>query len=681
MQSPSPSIRNRLSHRLYLPIIGVLLLGLALMGLNTYWAIQTLTAEKHRDVRQTYQNYVHKTLNSHEQIVLTNVIALANNPGLQKALALNDRHSAQQLLNDQLNQYRRYSGFKNIKVHLHTADFKSFLRSWKPDHYGDNLSPFRHALHHLALMQTPFASIELGREGILLRGFSLMKYEGRVVGSIEFIQTFEEIVQELNKQYGLDALILSSHDRTIDYFHTLTLVGTNRVLLNARPHNNQPLIQALSQYNFDNLEKEQQIIRPPFYFTSVPLYDFKEDKVGCLLIADDLQHVNSLIDSARQALYRQIMSLFLVDLLIIALLFILLRQRVIRPIAQLRAQLASINPYFGDADKLREILPLKSDHHDEFGALAYCLNLFFQRTSDTFHELAQARKLHQEALQNVLQPPACFKTDPQGCILHATPECLKLLQRSEAELVGQSFDSLVHSDTPITLLLKMQRTLHAAQPWQGILKLSLPDDQALFVRCSAHNETEGIQTYCLDNISELVKQHESLASLFRTHPTSRLGNAEKLAYDVRVLQQAYLAKLAIEATPDAMQNAQLLAQQLLETFSGLDYQLYQLGEYEFAVLANALHTPRKTFVEQMEHFLLAHANLADGGSTSYYCKLSIGVCTQHFGLIEQASKALQQAQQTRLPHVVVIPPLTQLQPFYQPGTPNHASATNKKARD
>lgn len=675
MQPAAPSIRNRLSHRLYLPIIGVLLLGLALMGLNTYWAIQTLTAEKHRDVRQTYQNYVHKTLNSHEQIVLTNVIALANNPGLQQALAQNDRQSAQQLLNDQLNQYRRYSGFKNIKVHLHTADFKSFLRSWKPDHYGDNLSPFRHALHHLALTQTPFASIELGREGILLRGFSLMKYQGRVVGSIEFIQTFEEIVQELNKQYGLDALILSSHDRTIDYFHTLTLVGTNRVLLNARPYNNQSLIQALSQYNFDHLEKEQQIIRAPFYFTSVPLYDFKEDKVGCLLIADDLQHVNSLIDSARQALYRQIMSLFLVDLLIIALLFILLRQRVIRPIAQLRAQLASINPYFGDADKLREILPLKSDHHDEFGALSHCLNLFFQRTSDTFHELAQARKLNQETLQNVLQPAARFTTDTQGTLSSATPECLKLLQRSEAEIVGQSLQSLLHADTPRTVHRKMQLALAQSHHWQGVLKLNLPQQGALFVRCGITDCGERGLHYHLDNITELVGQHASLSNLFRTHRTSGFGNADKLTYDVRHLQQAYLAKLALDApsqipVTDLTQSLEQLIYNLLESFGETDYHLYQVGECEFAILANALQTPPNTFVEQMERFLLTQSN-----QPALHARLSIGVSTQHYGLIEQATKALQEARKTRLPHVVVQPPLTHVQPLYtsrpsEPATAN-----------
>nr|WP_246261944.1 cache domain-containing protein [Thiomicrorhabdus cannonii] len=649
------------------------------MVLSTFWAIQKLTLEKHKEVRQTYQNYVQKTLNGQHQIVLTNVIALSNNPGLQKALAERNRASAQQLLDDVLKQYKKFSGFKNVKIHLHTADFKSFLRSWKPEQYGDNLSPFRHSLHHLALTQTPFASVELGREGILLRGFALMKYEGRIVGSIEFIQSFEEVIQELNQQYNLQALILSSHDKTIDYFHTLTLVGTNRVLLNSRPHNNQPLIQALANYDFDQLEKDQQIIRPPYYFTSVPLYDFKNDKVGCFLVADNLTHVNSLIDSTRSALYWQIASLALVDLLIIGLLIILLRQRVIRPLSQLRAQLASINPFFGDADKLREILPLRTNHKDEFGALTHCLNLFFQRTCETFSELTLARKLHQETLQNVMQPSARLTTDGQGKIHSVSADFLKLIHATDDTLSGQTFNHCLHPQIPRVLVRKMQRAISQGEVWQGILKLAAADGRTLYTRTTVVPDClpEQHSLFLFENVTDLVTHHEPLLNSFRTHPASLLGDHDKLEYDYRHTQQAYLAKLSVDvqAETDAQQHTppeliQQMTHYLLDSFEDTDYTLYQLNQQEFAVLANALLTPQKTFIEQMEHFLMAHNHTAIQTENPQdkpiaTLKLSIGVSTQHYGLLEQAHKALQQAQQTTLPHVVVMPPLTDLQRLYR----------------
>lgn len=674
MQLQPPSITSKLSNRLYLPIIGVLLLGLAIMTLNTFWAIQKLTLEKHKEVRQTYQNYVQKTLNGQHQIVLTNVIALSNNPGLQKALADRNRASAQQLLDDVLKQYKKFSGFKNVKIHLHTADFKSFLRSWQPDQYGDNLSPFRHSLHHLALTQTPFASVELGREGILLRGFALMKYEGRIVGSIEFIQSFEEIIQELNKQYNLQALILSSHDKTIDYFHTLTLVGTNRVLLNSRPRNNQPLIQALANYDFDQLEKDQQIIRSPYYFTSVPLYDFKNDKVGCFLVADNLTHVNSLIDSTREALYWQIASLALVDLFIIGLLIILLRQRVVRPLSQLRSQLASINPFFGDADRLCQILPLQTNHRDEFGALTHCLNLFFQRTCETFSELTLARKLHQETLQSVIQPNARLTTDDQGKILSVSADFLRLIHAADDNLSGQAFSQCLHPQIPRVVVRKMQRALSQGNVWQGILKLSAADGKTLFTRTTVvpHCLPEQHTLFLFENVTDLVTHHEPLLNTFRTHPLSHLGNSEKLEYDYRHAQQAYLAKLSVDvqagnASPNLIRQ---MTQYLLDTFEDKDYTLYQLNPQEFAVLANALLTPQKTFVEQMEHFLMEynHTPLTTENPHDQpiaTLKLSIGVSTQHYGLLEQANKALQQAQQATLPHVVVMPPLINLERLYR----------------
>ncbi len=65
------------------------------------------------------------------------------NSDIIKSLETKNRELAIAALSEVSKAMKNGTSFKNVKVHIHDRDLNSFLRSWKPTKFGDNLSSFR----------------------------------------------------------------------------------------------------------------------------------------------------------------------------------------------------------------------------------------------------------------------------------------------------------------------------------------------------------------------------------------------------------------------------------------------------------------------------------------------------------------------------------------------------------
>ena len=605
---------RKLSYKLHIPIVLVIILGLVVVTLNAILSIQKLTQEKHQEVQETYQNYAKKALQTQYQIALTNVIAIANNSEIQKALFEKDRPAAQLILNKILEQYTAYTDFHNVKIHLHTLDFHSFLRSWRPDKNGDDLSLFRHSLHQLQKTQKPFVTVELGRAGILLRGLSPIKYRGKIIGSVEFIQSFNSIIDELKQEHQLESLILSPFDKSIRYFNSPTMVGSQYVLLNGSQNINQKIIETLADGDFDLLEKKNHITKSGFYITGIPLYDFSNKRIGLFLVADSLASVDNVIEQAQQALIYQIIMMLIVDLLIILILVWILQKSITQPIAELSNNIANLNSVIDDLDKLKQAGSIQKHREDEIGTISKSFDSFIKHINHLLHNLQKSNKINTEYLKAVDAGSIVSKASPTGIITYVNQALCDATGYSEAELIGQPHSILRHPSTPKSTFRDLWRTITQGQIWHGLFKNKRKDGSSFYANITVApimDENGNIIEYLAlrDDVTELVNSQKKLRKAFSTDSLTSLGNRFKLIDDFTRLDKAYLAIIDIRSFKEIndFYGYELgdkviieLGNRIFNYFEEKAYETYRLQGDEFAVLANSALVPEHAFLEKLK---------------------------------------------------------------------------------
>lgn len=651
---------TKLSYKLHIPIVLIIILGLVIVTLNAIFSIQKLTQEKHLQVQDTYQNYAKKALQTQRQIALTNVIAIANNTEIQKALFEKDRSTAQVILNNILEQYTAHTDFHNVKIHLHTLDFHSFLRSWRPDKNGDDLSEFRHSLHQLQKTQEPFATIELGRSGILLRGLSPIKYRGKIIGSVEFIQSFDSIIDELKQEHQLETLILSPYDKSIRYFNNPIMVGSKHVLLNGDQNINQQIIQALTDQDFDLLEKKNYLTKTGFYITGVPLYDFGNKRIGWFLVADSLANVDNIIEHAQQALIYQIIMMLIVDLLIILILVWILRKSITQPISELSAHIANLNLAIDDLDKLKQAGSIKSHREDEIGTISKSFDSFIKHISHLLYDLQKSNKTNTEYLKAVDAGSIVSKATPTGIITYVNQALCDATGYSEAELIGQPHNIFRHPNTPKSTFRDLWRTITQGQIWHGLFKNKRKDGSSFYANITVApimDENGNIIEYLAlrDDVTELVKSQKKLRKAFSTDALTSLGNRFKLIDDVTSLDKAYLAIIDIRSFKEIndFYGYELgdkviveLGTCIFDYFKEKAYEVYRLQGDEFAILANGALVAEQEFIEKVKKLpTLLDKNPFMIDDYTPEIDLTIGISTNLEDLFTEADMAHNTAKQ------------------------------------
>ncbi len=116
-----------------------------------------------------------------------------------------DRKALYNYLNPIISGINKKREFK-LKVHFHVPPCKSFLRMWKPNKYGDDLSSFRHTVKYVLQTGRSVIAIEPGRGGIPIRGIApiVINKNGnkKVIASVEVFIKISDILKNFSKQSG-----------------------------------------------------------------------------------------------------------------------------------------------------------------------------------------------------------------------------------------------------------------------------------------------------------------------------------------------------------------------------------------------------------------------------------------------------------------------------------------------
>jgi len=376
-----------ISKKIHIPLVASIIFGFVVILVNYYYSMQDMKDNVYEAQDKTLRSSYKEAVNSKESIGLTNAINIAKNYDVVRALKYNDRELAIKGLNLISKEFKDFTEYSNIKIHIHDAKVHSFLRAWKPEKFGDDLKSFRKTIVDVKNNKKPIIAIELGRAGLVLRGLAPIVEDNTYLGSVEFMQGLNSIVKQARKNEGFEMVVVMKDD----------FLSTATALKDAPKVSNYILAvnESAIDKNFFNSLKDIDLSKTStfkttkdYFVISEPIKDFSNNIVGYAVVGNKLSNVNSVIDKSASSLLRQVYIMAFVFLIVLVFLMMIIKIAVVNPIVNLDKVAQELAQ--GDAD-LSKRLPVKTE--DELGHASRSFNEF----------LNKVEKLSQDAKDEALR--------------------------------------------------------------------------------------------------------------------------------------------------------------------------------------------------------------------------------------------------------------------------------------
>ncbi|RLC84224.1 MAG: chemotaxis protein, partial [Chloroflexi bacterium] len=322
------------SKKIHVPLVLSMFIGLLTILINFFYSVEDIRSEVYssqsKELRAAYVN----GLREKKVIALTNVINLSSNYSIIESLKSQDRNVAIAGLQTLSRKFKEQTIYKNIKVHLHDANLRSFLRTWDVEKYGEELAGFRKTLRDVKKNKKAIATIELGRAGLLVRGIAPIENDGVYLGSVEFMQGFNSIVKNLRKNREYETAFLMKED----YLSVATALSSSPkikefVLAVKEKNVDKDFLNSLKGVEIEDTKNFQ--ISDEYFLVSEPIKDFSNVIVGYALIGEKTSMVETVIAKAKSSLLKQVYIIFFIDIIILIYLIIIVRKKIIRPIVDM----------------------------------------------------------------------------------------------------------------------------------------------------------------------------------------------------------------------------------------------------------------------------------------------------------------------------------------------------------
>lgn len=269
---------KRPAFAIIISLLCVAILSLAGFFYNSYQKEKESASAKiffDYQIKQLQKNIEDQKLSS-----LAIAVLLGQNDRVQQCFLDTNRSKCTSNINEIVSNLSSVLMYKNIKIHLHTKDLKSYLRSWDPQNFGDNLSSFRRLLLEIDKTGQPVTGIESGVAGTFIRSVSNITQDGQRLGTIEVILDFEHI-SNFFKDQGIDIFVLIDKDKTLKK-------PTDKLLQKYYISNfnstNLNVVEMLKEFDFEN---RNFFKHKTHYFAASPLIDANSNRIGHFVL-----HIN-----------------------------------------------------------------------------------------------------------------------------------------------------------------------------------------------------------------------------------------------------------------------------------------------------------------------------------------------------------------------------------------------------
>ena len=190
-------------------IVTILVLVIGYFILNKYK--NDLTKEVYNDVKIELETLSKIKIEGKFEVGISNAISISNDSSIKESLASNDRKKAIDALATLSDNMKKSTPFQNIKIHIHTKNNHSFLRSWKAEKFGDDLSSFRASVVKVNSEKIAVNTFEVGDAGLSIRSVvPIFDSNKNHVGSLEFMQGINSVAVSFDKEGNQFLLLMDS---------------------------------------------------------------------------------------------------------------------------------------------------------------------------------------------------------------------------------------------------------------------------------------------------------------------------------------------------------------------------------------------------------------------------------------------------------------------------------------
>ena len=323
--------------KIYIPMILLFSLMILAMLACLFWEVAQIEKQVLQDKAKQFELLSGEKLNAKFQISITNSIEIAQNKFVIDGLKSNDKSALKAELKNLTQSIKDSSDYKNVQIHVHTADIKSFIRSWN-DKSGDDLSSFRHMIHTVKNDKKAVYGIEVGKTGLAIRGIApIFNDENKeYIGSVEFIQSFESIVKSMKSQ--MDASVLIAMDTSLleiaNGLKEAPRILNNKFVL-AQKEENMDKALAAELAKVEGKGDSTYFSTENYFVTSITLSDYKNNPVGKIFIAAPNKQIYEAIKMAESGMILQISVAIVAIILTIIILMTIIKIYLIKPIDEL----------------------------------------------------------------------------------------------------------------------------------------------------------------------------------------------------------------------------------------------------------------------------------------------------------------------------------------------------------
>jgi len=488
--------------KIHMPLLAAIVVGLVLVLCTSWVSLKNIEQNIYGDMKQSLSVYLNNQLSSKESVGLTNAITIASNIAVRDALRNNDRESAIAIIDTLVQNLKDNTDYNNVKIHIHTADVKSFLRHWNKKKFGDDLSSFRQTINQVKASKKPLVAVEIGVAGMVIRGIAPVMDGDEYLGSVEFIQGFNSIVKAAKNEMGASILFLMDK-KELSIAEGLSKAPSVKlgVLSQKEEVSDMRLLE-----DFKSVEQTSEIFQSEHYFSYMqPIKDFEGKQIGAVVIAKPLESVQRAIDDAKSGMITQILIMASIDVIIIFALMFILRFAVGKPMQEFEAKIEGIAE--GDGDLTQRVNVVSND---EIGVVANFINRFIGKihaiVDDAKHSSARNRQSTTALLE--LLRSVSDGISKQNTIVNRTVENNRVVKENIENTIALSKSSEEE-------MAEANRELMAAVKDLNALVTSLQDDAEGELELSSKLQTlvgDVQQTkQILEVISDIADQTNLLA--------------------------------------------------------------------------------------------------------------------------------------------------------------------------
>ena len=345
-------------------MVTILVLVIGYFILNKYK--NDLINEVYNDVKVELNTLSKIKIDAKFEAGISNAISISNDSSIKEALISNNRQIAIDTLATLSDNMKKSTPFQNVQIHIHTKDNHSFLRSWKTEKFGDDLSSFRASVVKVNKEKVAVNTFEVGEAGLSIRSVvPIFDSTNKHLGSMEFMQGINSVATSFDEQ-GKAFLLLMDGKLAISEVKDENKLN-NYVI--SQKFINKDFLEDSKKIDFNKLFENEYLMSEKYFYTYMDILDFNGNKLGIALTAEPKENVQIAINHASYIIW---VALFiLVFALFITMLISLLNMKnsILAPISNLKNSIDAIS-----SNNLSQSTRIDVKSNDEIGDVVHSFN-------------------------------------------------------------------------------------------------------------------------------------------------------------------------------------------------------------------------------------------------------------------------------------------------------------------